>query len=202
MPLTGGYTEIVTAPTALPISLTDAKRHLRITEDDEDALLVDYLHACRQYAETQIPGGMALLTTTLDLKLPDFPGARERLYLPLPPLSSVTSVTYYNENATTSTLTENTDFVVHKPATGQGWLVPVPSEDWPDTQDERDNAVTVRFVAGYTQATLPPQIKQAIRLALGGFYEYRESMISGTIIAELPVGAKMLLESFNYGFVG
>ena len=80
--------------------------------------------------------------------------------------------------------------------------MPIPNTDWPDVQDEREDAVTVRFVAGYTQATVPHLIRQACRLALGGFNEFRESMIAGVSVSELPIGAQKLLDAVDYGFHG
>lgn len=202
MPTTGGWKEVVTAPTDTVLTLDDAKRQLRVTWNDDDTAITDYLHACREYAERHIPGGLALLQTTFDHKRSTFPAGRDRLYLSPPPLSSVTSATYYDTAGDSQTLTENTDFYTHAPDTGQGWLVPVPGTNWPDTQLERSDAVTIRFVAGYTQSTVPHLIRQAMRLALGGFWEFRESMIAGTIIAELPLGVQHLLDKESHGFHG
>ena len=105
MPTTGGYTQVVTPATDTVLSLADAKRQLRITGNDDDAAITDYLHACRQYAENNVPGGMCLLQTTYDHKRSDFPSGRARLWLSPPPLVSITSVTYYDTAGDSTTLT-------------------------------------------------------------------------------------------------
>lgn len=203
MPAGTSYTRVVTAPTAIPISLEEARRHLRLSADDEDTLLVDYLHACRDYLQDEVTGGITLLTTTYDRVLPCFGGLRNRIELPLPPLQSITSITYLDPAGASQTLTENTHFASHKPSVGRGWVVPTPEYDWPDTADDRDNAVTIRFVAGYTPATLPHKAKQAVRLMLGSFFEFRESTIVGPksseYATELPVSAKRLMDGLDWG---
>lgn len=53
--------------------------------------------------------------------------------------------------------------------------------------------MVVEYAAGYTVETLPEQIRQAVLLLTGHWYEHREEVVIGTITAELPMAAKNLM---------
>lgn len=193
-----GYTQVVTAATAYPITVAEAKEHLRITGSDDDDALADYLASVRDWLGRLVAGGAVVNSTTYDWFLPYLVGTR--LYPPHVPLQSVTSFSYYDANNDAQTLTEGTQFTVHAPTDQPGWLHLESGYSWPTTRVDREDAVTIRYVAGYS--TVPARLKQAARLALGGFWEFRESMVSGTTINELPAGVRQLMDSMDYGFYG
>jgi uncharacterized phiE125 gp8 family phage protein len=68
---------LVTPPTIEPVSLAEAKAHLRVTEADDDALIAGYILAARHAAESYIRG--ALITQTWDYSLDYCCGQRHRL---------------------------------------------------------------------------------------------------------------------------
>lgn len=176
------------APASEPVTLTQAKAHCRVDSVDDDPLISALIVAAREYAEVFL--GRALITQTLDLTLNGFAPIIE---LPRPPLQSVTSITYTDSNGTAQALSSTYYTVDTKREPGR--VFEAYGYNWPTTQAVI-NAVTIRYVAGYGEATSVPQrIKQAILLAVGHWYENRESTISGTIIAPLPMGVNDLLWS-------
>jgi uncharacterized phiE125 gp8 family phage protein len=195
-----GYLQVVTAATELPITLATAREHLRIVGNDEDTALTTYLENVRDALGREVAGHITLLTTVYDWKLPHF--HERKLRLPYPPLQSLVSISYFDTAGDSQTLTVTTDYRTHAPTNAPGYVVPAPNESWPSVEADRDDAVTIRFTAGYTQSTLPKTIRAAAMLALGGFWEFRESMLSGTIIAELPLGVRHLMQGMDYGFYG
>jgi uncharacterized phiE125 gp8 family phage protein len=64
---------------------------------------------------------------------------------------------------------------------------------------DRADAVTIEFTAGYGAAAsaVPAEIKQAMYLMIGHWYENRESVNVGNIVNELPFAAQALLEPFQ-----
>lgn len=151
------------APAATPVSLGEAKSHLRVG-DDEDALIQLYLDA----AVAHLDGaegilGRCLVTQTWDWTFDAF---AQSLTVPLPTLQSVTSITYRDADGATQTLSTD-DYRV----SGQSIHV----RDIPGTDGE-PGAVTVRFVAGYgNAAAVPAAIKAAILLLVGDAYANREA---------------------------
>ena len=179
---------LVTAPAAEPVSLAEAKAHLRIDSADDDSLITALISAARQAAESHTR--RALITQTWRLTLDRFPaapqpwwgGVREGadmpaagsvIELPRPPLVSVTSVTTYDDadNATVASAASyfvDTDGVLGRVALRSG-------KTWPVTLRVA-GGVEVLFVAGYGAASAVPQaIRQGMLMQIGHLYENREA---------------------------
>jgi len=182
------------APGTEPVSLAEAKAHLRVTHTDEDSLIAELIAAARQWFEEQTY--RALVTQTWDLKLDEFPRGEDPIRLPRAPLQSVTSITYTDTVGATQTLAAAA-YVVS--ATRQpGVIRPAYGYVWPEAQDKPD-AVTVRFVAGYgAAAAVPAQIKAAIKLLIGQLYEFREQLTERPT-QEIPAGAQRIMQLYDLG---
>ena len=96
------------------------------------------------------------------------------LYLPGPPLRSITSVIYIDDSGNSQTLTAYRSQLLKKP----GWIEPAFGSVWPATQDD-PNAVTVVYQAGFDaeddnttlRGKCPGPLKRAILLLAADFYE-------------------------------
>lgn len=185
---------LVTAPAHHPITLQQAKTHLRIDDDQiaDDALVIGLIAAATDYAETFTR--RALITQTWDAVMDYFPDG-DAFRLAFPPLQSVTSITYTDANGDSQTFS-STKYIVDtksKPAR----IALAYQQEWPTTR-EIANAVTVRFVAGYGAdfADVPEGIRLAMMMMIGHWYENREAVVampSGMTFQEAPESAKMLL---------
>lgn len=80
---------LISPPSAEPVSLAEAKAHLKIDNDREDALIATLITAARARAEWHT--GRSFVTQTWLFKADHFP-AHGIAELPLPPLQSVLSV--------------------------------------------------------------------------------------------------------------
>src|SRR5262245_43660746 len=118
---------LITAPTVEPISLEQAKAHLRVDHSDDDAIISTYIKAAR-YAVDGKDGylGRALVTQTWELVIDQFPA--NEIKIPLPPLQTVNSVNYDNSDGFGQLVAADQYYVdnVSEP----GWIVPV-SSGWP-----------------------------------------------------------------------
>lgn len=158
-----------------------------------DPLLAGYLTAARLHVEGR-DGWLnrALVTQTWDLFLDRFPCA---IVLPLPPLQSVTSVTYLDNTGASQTLATNQYRV--DTARVPARITPAYGVTWPNTYGV-PNAVTVRFVAGYgAPAAVPGPIRLGLTMLAAHFYEHREPVLVGTIQARLPFHVEALLMPFR-----
>jgi uncharacterized phiE125 gp8 family phage protein len=164
---------LVTPPTIEPVSLAEAKAHLRVTEADDDALIAGYILAARHAAESYIRG--ALITQTWDYSL-DYCWpvvsvrgmCKYRTELPLHPIQSVTSVSYVDENGTTQTLSPSL-YTVHIRGP-VAYIEKAYDQDFPSIRSVPE-AITVRFVVGYQPDAVPDPIKAAIMLGIERLYD-------------------------------
>lgn len=165
--------------TVEPVSLPEAKEHLRVTHALDDALIAALITAARQVAENEI--GRSLMTQTWEKTLDRFP---EEIDLPYPPVQAIQSVEYLDE-AGVLTLLAPASYTLDE-RSEPGWLLPAYDVDWPETQDVV-NAVTVTYTAGYADAAAVPEaVKAWIKLHVGHLYENREATVPAISIAPLP----------------
>ena len=165
-------------PTIEPVTLTDAKVHLRIDHDDENAFVQNLAVASRKYWEATLD--RQFINATWVYTLDAFPAATtDFIHPPRPPLSSVTSIQYVDTAGDTQTwaaanYTTSTD--VEPGRIGLAYNV-----DWPETREVMD-AVTVTYVAGYGAAApnVPEEARALILMRVADLYENRET-ISDTV---------------------
>lgn len=165
--------EIVTAPSSEPITLAEAKLHLRIDFSADDDLITSLIEASRVRCEAEI--GQAFVTTVFDYYLDRWPTNERgamlwKFQLPRAPVASVASITYYDStNALTTWSTSEYDVSTGSPGrigVGLGYVFPV-------TYNRMD-AIKIRFTAGYGAASaVPANIKAAIKADLTNLYENR-----------------------------
>lgn len=166
-------TFVVTSPPAEePVSVAEAKAHLRVTGTDDDVYISSLITAARQYAENFL--GRALVTQTIAQKLDDFPSSRS-IILVRPPLQSVTSVSYLDIDGN-SQVFSSSNYIVNTSSTPGRVTLDV-AKSWPTGVKNIPEAVTVTFVAGYGAAgAVPEQIRQGLLMHIADLYEVRGSI--------------------------
>lgn len=173
---------VKTPPQSEPLSPEEVKAHLRVETADEDALIDGLIAAARQHVE--LGCNRAVMPQTWEGTFPDFRSVR----LAGGNVRSIDSIAYYDPNDVEQTLAES-DYraILSEPAKI------APADSWPATGDRID-AVTVTLSVGYSEDDgIPAAIKQAMLILIGGWYENREAVATGTIATEIPMGANALL---------
>lgn len=161
--------KVVSAVATEPVSLAELKTHLRLGSDTtEDSLLDDLLRSAREWCEGYT--GRALGGQTLELLLDAFP--ESEIVLPCPPLVSVTSIKY-KDSAGTETTVSTSDYIVDADSV-LGRVVPAYGVSWPTFTPYPVNPIRIRFTCGYTPATAPASVKDAIKLRAGLGYVSRD----------------------------
>ncbi len=176
------------APASDPVSVSEAKAHLRVEHSSDDSLIGGLITAAREYVEAQY--SRTLVTSTWVLTLPEFPTWEIRL--PRGPLQSVASVAYVDVAGDAQTLAASR-YLVDATA-DPGTITPAPGYAWPGTRAQ-EKAVTITYLAGYgTAAAVPERVKLAVKMLVGHWYETREAATAGAL-TPVPLGVDSLLLS-------
>ena len=178
--------QLVTPPTQEPVSLIDAKLHLRVDFDEDDTLIASLISAARQAAETLT--GRQFTTARWKQVLDCFPGPSlmgvpagqafslpgHAILLPKCPLQSVVSINYLDMASVLQTMPASTYTV--DAACEPARITPVFGQIWPICLPQI-GAVSVTFDAGYGDASSVPEgIKCWIKLRVGSLYVHREEV--------------------------
>jgi uncharacterized phiE125 gp8 family phage protein len=165
--------KIDTAPALTPVTLAEAKSHLRVTGTDENDIITNMIDSATYWAESYT--GYKLLDQKWIYYLDKFPVGD--IVVPFPPLIAVTYVKYYNSSDVLTTLTEDTDYRVDiKSIPGRIEVI----NSWPGSYD-KVNAVEIKFQCGYAAASgIEEDIRSAILMRIGDLYENRQSSYVST----------------------
>lgn len=178
------------APAATPVSLTEAKQHCRVDGTDSDAVLTILLNAAVDHLDgyTGILG-RAMVTQTWRQDFDGFGSMR----LPVGPVASITSITYYDADNAVQTLSTDV-YVLRADALG-AYVGLKPDQSWPSVYS-RDDAISVTFVAGTAAADVPGALKAAVLLLTSHLNENRETVGENTLV-ELPFSVSALIAPYR-----
>ena len=162
-----------------PITLQQAKEHLRVVVADDDAYISGLIVAARVAAE-----GRLNRTIVQRQRVARFAAWTDDMVLLKPPILSVDSVMYVDETGGEMPLD-----------LGLYYLQPADEDTLPRLElragepypllDRRRQPIAVHYTAGYAVGEVPPPIIQWMLLAIGTLYGNRESIINGSISQEL-----------------
>lgn len=176
----------VVVPPAPLVSLAEAKAHLRVTNDDEDAVITSYCAAASAHIDG--PFGVlrrAIATQTLEVRASTF-SAIDRL--PCGPVTAITAVKFIDATG----VEQDADDAIYQVHDGRFGLSP--SGRWPAVRGDA-GGVRVRYTAGFAEVPVP--IKQAALLLVGQWFRNRMAVNVGNIVNEMPNGVKTLLGPYK-----
>jgi uncharacterized phiE125 gp8 family phage protein len=179
------------APTEDPVTLAEAKAHVRVDHADDDSLITALIAAATDHLDgyTGILG-RALITQTWRQ---DFAAFAPKLRLALRPVASVASVTYFDGDNASQTLSASI-YGLFEDGAGP-YIALDPDQTWPGSY-RRVDGVSVTYVAGEAAAAVPNAIKQAILLLVGHWYANREAVAEGQMHA-VPMAAEALIQPYR-----
>jgi uncharacterized phiE125 gp8 family phage protein len=183
---------ILTEPTVEPVTLNELKEHMRLDGSGDDIYLLDLLAEARQMIEDHI--GMAMLTQSWTLTLDSWPHGQERWWdgvrqghinsiyaaphlvdveLPKYPLQSITSVTVYDEDGTSSAVTVADVFDIDTQQM-PGRITLQRGAVWPIAM-RANNAIEIIYISGYgsSASDVPAPLKRAVKQLAAYLYAHR-----------------------------
>lgn len=201
---------VVTPPVSDPISLDEAKDHLRVTSDIEDARIAGCMFAARVNAERVTRRTFRTQTIACTFDAPYgawpshceqregslYPYRTQRIELPVTPVQSVQSISYVDNNGAVQTLATSQWVAVLDRTVA--YIEPAYGLVWPSLRSQ-SAAITVTVVAGWPDDQFPDDLRQALLLLTAHFYENRAAVTTGGR-AEIPTEVPLALEAILSGY--
>lgn len=179
----------VAPPAGEPVTLAEAKAHLRLDSADEDGLVTGLIPAARSFIETETR--RALIDQGWRLCLDRRPGDGI-VALPKAPLIAVQGVVTYDAAGTPTTLA---------PADYQVDAASEPARIWqPEVATgRRFNGIEIDFRAGYGTEPddVPAPIRQALLMLVAHWFECREAALAGVAVGPVALGVERLIAPFR-----
>jgi uncharacterized phiE125 gp8 family phage protein len=181
---------LVTPPTGQPVTLAQAKAHLKIETNDEDGYLQELIAAAVATVEAET--GKALLTQTWRLYLDDWPpcGLAE---LPVAPVRSVGPVNAYAAHGTPSPIAA-ADYLLDR----HGEPPRIYFRRRPDAGREI-NGIEIDIVAGYGEAgtDVPDQLVRAVLILVAHWHAHRGAASDAALMGSFPKGFRARVAPFR-----
>lgn len=186
-------TTLLSGPTVEPVSLAEAKLHLRVDTNAEDTLIQSLIMASRLHIEAALD--LALITQTWREHRDAWPRSRT-INLQLRPVQSVTAVRILTDDDEGHSL--DPDVFILDGAANPARLV------WRGTgiapaPNIAANGIEIDFVAGYGDkpSDVPQPIRQALLLLTAHWYENREPVEIGAAATVIPGTISELLSPYR-----
>ena len=201
---------LVTGPVVEPVELFEIKSHLRVDDTSEDEVLFDAIREARQLIEDYL--NIAMINQSWRLTLDHWPGGQPDTYpptlnsvlapgaraveLPRFQLGSITSVTTYDSDSTSTAVTVADVFDVDTYST-PGRIALQSGAVWP-TAGRPTNAIDIEYVAGYgaTKGAVPPLLRRAVRNVAAFLYEHRGDCGSPVSVMQ-GAGAASIVDQYK-----
>ena len=197
-------------PAAEPVTLAEAKLHLRVDHTSDDTLISALIVAAREHVENYLGGSLVQQTRAVYLSS----GPYSPFRLPCGPVQSIESVKYTDSDGGEHTVSEDLYYL-----TPGGELCLETFESWPTARLRGPGAIEIVYTTGYEpvvtvipgeeegdpdteetdyDANIPQAIKQAMLLLIGEWYEQREAAADTKYtIQTIPWGVKQLLSPYR-----
>jgi len=185
---------LTSGPAIEPVTLAEAKAHLRVDGSAEDTLIASLIITSRLHIEAAL--GLALITQSWSIFLDAWPPGSQ-LALPLRPVQSIAAVKLYAADESVATVPADTYQL--DGAAVPARLVRRGSLTWPKPS-RAANGIEIAFVAGYGDAAadVPAPIRQAVLLLVAHWHEHREPVAIGATDASAPSMVSDLLRPYRW----
>lgn len=178
-------------PAEEPITLAEAKSHLRLETAADDPLVTSLMITARLHIEAAL--GLALTSQQWTLVLDAWP-AKSIVEMPMRPVSAVTAVRVRAADGG-QTVVPSASYVID----GAGVpprLVPA-NGAWP-APGRTVGGIEIDFTAGFgPAAAVPEPIRHALRLLVAHWYEHRDPIEIGDPATAVPNAVSELLKPYS-----
>lgn len=164
------------APAFEPVTLDEAKAQCAVDSDEFDDYIRKLVNSATEYLQTV--EDRQFCTATWIAKLDAFPcGTYDEIRLAKSPLASISEISYIDSDGD-STVWSSSNYRVDTNSE-PGRITLADGASWPTTQLV-SNAVSITFVAGQAQASVPQRFKQHILMLVSEWWWNRETSMEST----------------------
>jgi uncharacterized phiE125 gp8 family phage protein len=183
---------LTSGPAVEPVTIAEAKAHLRLDGASEDVLVASLILTARLHVEGAL--GLALINQTWMHVLDRWPPAAS-VDIPIAPLQAVTAVRV-RDAAGAATLLPPTSYLVD--------IASMPPRlVWnnaaPVTPGRVANGIEIDLSVGFgaTAASVPAPLKHAVLMLTSHWYEHRDPVEIGSTAARIPDAVSDLIQPFR-----
>jgi len=177
------------APTIEPLDLLDVKTYLRVDHNSDDNLINSLILSARQACEKAT--GLSLINRSYNLYIDEW--TSNSLFLPRPPLVSISAINIYAEDGSSSLYAAINYFVDNngfspRIVLNSGAVTPLASR--------KANGIEIQYIAGYGILTsdIPELLKQGMMQLITYIYEHRGDSIDKALDLS---GANIVFKSYR-----
>lgn len=178
-------TSVTARSSLLPVSLEEAKQHLRVTGEEQETYIDSLLHAATEYVESAT-GRSFRVSETVTQSYSEWPSCFQ---FDREPVSAIESIEYYSDGVLVEVDAENYRLVKSRNAAA--------TLEWDanfsrPTHDARADAIVITYTAGYEtidgELGVPALAKHAVKMKLSemfGLLNEREMEVNAERLADI-----------------
>ena len=202
-------TTVTTRNLDCPVTLDEAKAHLRVFGDDQDTYIQSLIEAATEYCEGAT--GRAFRTSETIVQTYDgWPSCG--IQFDRQPVLAISSLKYYDDDNVLQTV-NSSNYRLMSSRNAAAVLEIDSAYSWPSYYG-RSDAIQLTYTAGYSVLTdtpadsdgdpppvlgVPATAKHAIKLIVGHWFNHSEAVNIGNITSEVPMAANALLAMLDPG---
>ena len=183
---------MTSGPASEPVTVAEAKAHMRIDGTVEDVLIASLIVTSRLHVESALD--LALINQSWTLILDRWPAGAE-VEIPLAPLQSVNAVKVKNPAGVASVVSPTSYLVdlASKPPRLVWNNAARPDPGVPA------GGIEIEFAAGFgaSAATVPAPLKHAVLMLTSHWFEHRDANEIGSSAARIPDAVSDLIQPFR-----
>lgn len=180
----------LTYPTSTIISLQEAKDHLRVTSNDEDALIQDCIKAATNHIESYTNQIFQSVTFCAYM---DSVETYNCLEIWKYPITAISSIKYLNTSGVETTLDSSTYSTDLSDSPARIYLTSAPS-----TQQDKLNVWRVYFTAGFTNRDqISPELINWVKIFTGFYFQTRQPEYVGQTVSDIAYSYERALDKYR-----
>lgn len=177
------------APATEPVTLAEAKAHLRVDGEADDSYIASLIVTSRLQIEAAL--GLALVTQSWRLQLDEWPPDHV-IEMPMRPLAAINAISVATGDSTSITLSLSAYIV-----DGTANPARISFTSLPPAPGAIARGIAIDFTAGFgSAASVPRDIRHALLLLVAHWFEHREPAASGAGTA-IPDAVSTLLAPYR-----